>query len=103
MLDQCPHQRLDALVRHQRDLHPPRVLQARGKEVDLLLAAIVIGDPDLAKVVLRNSPGSPSNRTNGVTVRTRSVCANAYTALLPPVYPASRARCSSSTDFKVGS
>lgn len=36
---------------------------------------------------LRNSPGRPSNRTNGVTVRTRSVCASAYRALVPPVSP----------------
>ena len=42
MIDQRAHERLDALVGHQRDLDPARVLQARGEEVHLRLGAVLI-------------------------------------------------------------
>jgi hypothetical protein len=52
MLDERSDQRFDALIRPERHLDPPRVLQARRKEVDLRLCPILIGDPDRAEVVL---------------------------------------------------
>jgi hypothetical protein len=52
MLDQRPHERFDALVRHQRHLDPPRVLQPRGEDVHLRFRAVLGGDPHLTEIVL---------------------------------------------------
>jgi hypothetical protein len=45
MLDDGTDERFHALVRHERDLDPARVLQPRRKELHFPLGAVVIGDP----------------------------------------------------------
>ena len=42
MIDQRAHERFDALIGHERDLDPARVLQPRRKEVHLRLGAVLI-------------------------------------------------------------
>lgn len=54
--EQAAHQRLDAFVRDQSHVHPARVLEPRGEEVDPFLAPVEIAHLDLAKVVLREFP-----------------------------------------------
>ena len=59
MIGQGADQSLHLLVRHQVDLHPPRPLQSRGKEVNLADAPVEEGHVDLSEVVLRKLPGQP--------------------------------------------
>ena len=76
MSDQRLHERFDPLVCDHRDLDPPGTSSAR-KKCTFSSVAILVPDPHLAKIVLRKLPRQSFNRTKGVTVRTRSVCANA--------------------------
>jgi hypothetical protein len=54
-----PRQRLDPLVRYQRDLRPARVLQARREEAHQLHAATEEADLHLPEVVLRELARDP--------------------------------------------
>lgn len=51
--DQRSHQRLDALIRHQRHGDEARVLQSRREEVDPLLGAVDVTHIDVPEVMLR--------------------------------------------------
>jgi hypothetical protein len=53
---------------------------------------------DVAKVVLDEFAGSPSNRTTGRTGSRRRLCTKSYSALLAPLYPAGFIRRRISTD-----
>jgi hypothetical protein len=59
MLDERADQRFHPLIGDERDLDPARVLQAGGKEMDLRLCPVLIGDQHLAEVVLRKLAGQP--------------------------------------------
>src|SRR5204862_8274646 len=52
MVDEGPHQRFRALIRHQRHLDPARVLQPAREEVHALLTPVEKADIHMAKIVL---------------------------------------------------
>ena len=57
MLRQAPHQTLHRLVLYQRDTHPARVLQTRGKEVDAPHRAVPKLHVHLPEIVLAEFAG----------------------------------------------
>lgn len=65
VIDQRPHERLDALVLHQRHGDEARVLEPRREEVNALLAAVDVAHVHVAEVVLRElarKPFEPNHR-----------------------------------------
>ena len=62
MVGQGADQRLGHLVGHQIDHRPARPLQPRAEESHHLTAAVQVGDPHLAEVVLRELARQPSKR-----------------------------------------
>lgn len=68
VIHQRAHERLGALVRHDRHRDPAGVFQSGGEEVHALLRTIEERTSTCPESCCVNSPGSPSNRTTGLTV-----------------------------------
>ena len=62
---QCARERLDLFIRDDRHLDPPRVLQARRKEMHAPLGAVEKADKDLPEVMLRELARHPLEAHDG--------------------------------------